>query len=126
MRFLRTIRLLCALLFIVAVSVGCSRSSAPLTPLAAEQIPTALQEAFAKAKPETRELVNQATAALQAQDYSKVFFALQTLSGQSGLNKKQQTAANRALLTANNLLQAAQAKGDAQAAETLNSYRANK
>jgi hypothetical protein len=126
MKLIRTKNLFLVLLLLVAGNSGCSRGIAPTTPLAAEQVPAALQEAFAKSKPEDKELVNQITAALQAQDYSKAFFTLQKLSGESGLNKKQQTAANRALLTANILLQSAQAKGDPQAAQTLQSYRANK
>jgi len=111
---------------VAAVSAGCGRGSAPLVPLAAEQIPAALQEAFAKAKPEAKELVNQVIAALQAQDCSKTFLALQILIRHSGLNKQQPNVASRSILAVNALLQAAQEKGDVQAAETLNTCRANK
>ncbi len=115
-----------AFLLVAFINVGCGRGSAPLSPLPEEQIPSALQEAFVKAQPEVKDLANQVVAALQTKDYSKAFLVLQILGGHSGLNKQQQNVASRSILTVNGLLQAAQEKGDFQAAETLNTYRANK
>jgi hypothetical protein len=105
---------------------GCRREAAPPSPLAAEQIPAALQQAFAKAAPEAKELVGHITTALAGQDYSKAFYAIQALSSQSGLTKNQQSTLGRSLLTVNNLLQSAQAKGDADAAQTIKTYRTSK
>jgi hypothetical protein len=92
----------------------------------AEQIPAALQQAFAKAKPDVKEMVAAISSGLSAQDYSKAFYALQALSSESGLNKDQQAVLGRSLLTVNNLLQASQAKGDAEAGKALTTYRKSK
>ena len=121
-----SLKLTIALVLSLAYCLGCDRSSAPPAPLAAEEMPAALQKAFSGSKPEAKELANQVVLAVQVQDYSKAFLTLQSLSAQSGLKRDQQSITARAMLTVNNLLQSAQTKGDAQATETLNSYRANK
>jgi len=115
-----------ALALCLAFCLGCDRSSAPPAPLAAEQIPAALQKSFKGSKAQIKELSDEVIAALQAKDYPKAFLTLQSLSAQSGLKREQQSIAARAMLTVNNLLQSAQTQGDAQAAETLKTYRANK
>src|ERR1041385_5072770 len=110
-----------------ALAVACSQEVSAPTPLAIEQVPDALQKSFKKGKPEAKDLVNQIVTSLQAQDYSKAYLDLQSLGGQSGLNKEQQSVASRSALTVNGLLQqAAQTKGDTKAAQTLNNYRINK
>jgi hypothetical protein len=106
--------------------LGCDKSSAPPQPLALEEVPAALQKSFSKAKGESKELVTQIVATLQAQDYSTAYLSIQKLAAQSGLNKDQQSAASRATLAINTALQSAQTKGDAKAAETLKAYRVNK
>lgn len=115
-----------ALLLPLLFGVGCDRSSAPPTPLAVEELPAAFEKAFSKAKPEAKELANQIVAAVQAKDYSKAFLDLQTLTGLPALTKEQMSVTSRALLTVNTLLQAAQAQGDAKAAETIQFHRATK
>jgi len=119
-------KLIMALALCLAFCLGCDRSSAPPAPLAAEQIPAALQKSFKGSKAQIKELSDEVIAALQAKDYPKAFLTLQSLSAQSGLKREQQSIAARAMLTVNNLLQSAQTQGDAQAAETLKTYRANK
>lgn len=106
--------------------LGCNRSSPPPTPLSVQEIPAALEKAFSKAKPETRDLANQVVTSVQAQDYSKAFPALQNLAGRPGLTKDQVSVTSRATLTVNSLLQAAETKGDQKAAQTLTIYRRDK
>ena len=89
-------------------------------------MPAALEQAFSKAKPEIKELANQVVAAVQAEDYSKAFLTIQNLASQPGLTKDQVSVASRATLTVNSLLQAAETKGDKQAAQTLQIYRKDK
>lgn len=115
-----------AFLLPLLFGVGCDRSSVPPTPLSEAELPAAMAKAFEKAKPEAKDLANQIVAAVQAKDYSKAFLGLQTLTGLPALNKQQVGVAASALLTVNNLLQAAQAQGDAKAAETINVYRSTK
>jgi hypothetical protein len=115
-----------ALLFVLTLGVGCNRTSPPLAPLSAEELPAALEKAFSKAKPDAKDLANQVVASVQAQDYSKAFLAIQSLASRPGLTKDQLSVTSRATLTLNSLLQAAQTKGDPQAAQTLKTYRRDK
>jgi hypothetical protein len=115
-----------ALLLVVTLGMGCNRSSPPPTPLGLEELPTALGKAFSKAKPDAKDLANQVVALVQVQDYSKAFLTMQSLASQPGLTKEQLSITSRATLTVNNLLQAAQSKGDPQAAQTLKTYRRDK
>ena len=105
---------------------GCNRDSAPPAPLSVAEFPAVFANAFGKAKPEIKEVSDQVVAAVQAQDYPKAFNALQSLVGRAGLTKEQSSVTGRALLTVNNLLQEAQAKGDAKAAEAVKIYRSTK
>lgn len=115
-----------ALILPLLFGMGCDRSSALPTPLAVKEFPVAFEKAFGKAKPEVKELGNQIVAAVQAKDYSKAFFGLQSLISAATLSKQQMSVASGALLTVNNLLEAAKAAGDQQAAETINIYRSTK
>ncbi len=115
-----------AVLAALAFGLGCNRSTPPPTPLSAQELPAALEKAFSKAKPDVKDLASQVVAAVQAQDYSKAFRAIQALAGQPGLTKEQASVASRATLTVNSLLQAAETKGDGQAAQTLKTYRRDK
>ncbi len=110
----------------LTLGVGCNRSTPPPTPLPAQEIPAALEKAFNKAKPDTKDLANQVAAAVQAQDYSKAFLAIQSLANRPGLSKDQVFVTSRATLTVNSLLQTAETKGDKKAAQTLKSYRVDK
>lgn len=115
-----------AFLLPMLLGLGCDRSSAPPAPLPVEQLPAAFEKAFAKAKPETKELANQIVVAVQAKDYSKAFYGLQNLLSQSVLTKPQSSVVSSALLTVNSLLEAAQAEGNQKAAETIKVYRSTK
>ena len=115
-----------AFVFVLALGTGCGRSSAPPEPLSVAELPAAFEKAFSKAKPEIKDLASQLVSALQSQNYSKAHADLQTLSGQLDLTKEQVSVTSRASLTVSTLLQEAQAKGDAKAAETLRNYHSNK
>jgi hypothetical protein len=115
-----------ALLFPLLVGLGCDRSSAPPTALAVEEFPAAFEKAFSKAKPETKELAKQIVTGVQAKDYSKAFLALQSLLSDATLSKQQMSVTSGALLTVNSLLEAAQAEGNQNAAETIKVYRSTK
>jgi hypothetical protein len=110
----------------LAFGVGCNRSTPPPTPLPVEELPAALEKAFSKAKPEIQDLANQVVAAVQAQDYPRGFQTIQNLASRPGLTKQQVSVTSRATLTVNSLLQAAEAKGDRNAAQTLQIYRKDK
>ena len=114
------------LLFALMLGLGCNKRVSPPTPLPIEQLPTVLQKAFSKAKPDVKDLANEVAAALQAPDYGKAFNGLQNLLCKPGLTKEQLNVTTRGSLTVNTLLQSAQASGDAKAAQTLKAYRINK
>ncbi|MDW8309628.1 MAG: hypothetical protein RMK20_09665 [Verrucomicrobiales bacterium] len=114
------------LLLALACGVGCNRSAAPPAPLRVEELPGALETAFARAQPDVKALANQIVVAVQARNYPKAFASLQTLSRSPGLTDEQLTILARATLTINALLQDARAEGDPQAARTLNTYRSQK
>jgi len=114
------------LLLFLALGLGCSRSSAPPTPLTAEELPGVLEKAFSTAKPPAKEQATQIVTAVQAKDYSKAFWGIQTLAGVTGLSKEQVKVTARATLTISSLLQSAQAEGDQKAAATIKTYRENK
>ncbi len=115
-----------ACLFALTLALGCGRSNPPPTPLTEQELPGALEKAFATGKPEAKELVSQVLASVQAKDYSKAFWAIQTLAGVQGMTKEQVNVAARATITISGLLQTAQAQGDAKAAATIQQYRETK
>ena len=115
-----------ALLLSLTFGAGCNRSTPPPTPLSVQEMPTALEKAFSKAKPDIKDLANQVVAAVQAQDYSRAFQAIQDLATRPGLTKDQVSVTSRATLTVNSLLQTAVTNGDTKAAETLQGYRKDK
>ena len=114
-----------ASIFILAVA-GCNRTVSPPTPVPIQQLPAALDKAFTKAKPDAKDLAKQIGDLVRTQDYGRAFFAMQNLVAKPGLNDDQQEVATGGLLTLNTLMQEAQAKGDAKAAEALKYYRENK
>ena len=126
MNNLNIFRVLSVLLLALLSSVGCDKSSTPPPSLTAAELPAALEKAFAKAKPEAKELANQVSTALQAKDYPKAFQAVQSLGALPSLTKQQAGVISSALVTVNALLQEAQAQGDAKAAQAIQYHRATK
>ena len=116
-----------ALLLVMVLGLGCNRSVPPPTPFTEAELPGAIEKAFSTAKqPEAKELATQLVTALQAKDYSKAHWAIQTLGGVQGLSKEQANVTARATMTINSLLQTAQAQGDAKAAQTIKRYMETK
>lgn len=105
---------------------ACKRDSGPPPPLPAEQIPAELKKGFADASATTRELSAQVASAVQSSNYVAAFSAAQALCARPDLKKKQQILAGRALLTVNELLQAAQARGDQDAAAAIQIHRSTR
>jgi len=69
------------LLLALMLGLGCNKQVSLPTPMPIEQLPSALEKAFNKAKPESKDLANQVLAALQAPDYAKAYTGLQNLLG---------------------------------------------
>jgi hypothetical protein len=115
-----------ALLFILLAGSGCDRASKPLPPLPLDQLPAALEKAFAKAEAETKDLAGSVGAAVRSQDYAKAFLGLQTLVGRPNLSREQSDVTARGMITVHQALQEAQEKGDAAAAQTLQFNRQNR
>ena len=115
-----------AFLFVLALGAGCNRNVPPPTPLTEEELPSVLEKAFSTAKPEAKDLATQVVNSVKAKDYSKAFWGIQALPSVPGLTKEQVKITARATLTINELLQAAQAQGDAKATQTLQQHRINK
>lgn len=105
---------------------GCDKSDTPQTALPLEELPAAFEKAFSKAKPEHKALANEIITTIKAKDYPKAFAGLQSLSSVPTLSKEQASTLGRATLTINELLQAAEAKGDEKAAATRENYRRTK
>ena len=122
-QFVRTV--LC--LFTVAtLSLGCKETSSPPPTLSIDQVPGALEKAFSKAPPETKELSTQVVSAIQGQDYGKAYAAIQNLATKPGLTKEQTSITASGIMAINTALQSAQAQGDNKAAEVLQIHRRNK
>ena len=95
---------------------GCEKNKPP-QPLSLDQIPAAMNQAFAKAPAERKELVERAVSALQNKEISKALMVVEGLCAVPDLTSEQREAASRTLLTLNQELQAAAQRGDKSAAE---------
>ena len=118
------------------LSCGCTKEAPPPKPLAIEEAPASLEEAFkapakgvtsqANQDSEVRALVNDARAALSAKDYAKALFALQSLSVRSDLTDAQRDFATRAMLSVHQALAQAASSGDQKAQQALDVRRATR
>lgn len=113
-------------LAMLLAAAGCKKAEGPPPAISLEQLPAALQKAFANAKPQATEPVNTLQGALRDKDYPKALMAVQAVATLPGLNKEQANVAAAGLITINNALQEAQSQGDQTAAQTLQTYRATK
>ena len=119
-------RILCSLLFVLLACSSCDRASKPLPPLPLDQLPVALEKAFSKAEPDTKELAGSVVASVRSQDYAKAYLGLQDLVGKPKLSREQADVTTRGSLTVHQALQEAQEKGDEAAAQTLQYNRQNR
>ncbi len=107
------------------MAVGCGEKKAA-EPLAVEQVPNAVENAFKEAPPEVKNSANEVIAAVQGKDEPKALVDLQNLSARSDLTPEQREAANRSIISLNQKLSEAAAQGDQRAAQALEVYRARK
>lgn len=112
-----------ALLLLIICGLGCKPKATMPTPLPVAELPTALEKAFRIAPAETKDMAGQVVALVRAQDYSKAHPQLLALAATPKLTPEQLDVTARGLVTLNELLQAAQAQGDTNAAQALETYR---
>jgi len=105
---------------------ACKPQNAAPSPLSADEIPNAMQKAFAKSKPETKQLVDKMLMALQAKDYPGAYQIAQNISQDPGLSKEQLLINARAMLGINELLKNASAGGDESASAFINFQKHNR
>lgn len=122
----KILQIFSALVVALLVVSGCDKTSTPPPALTAAEIPAAFEKAFAKAKPEVKEVATQVVTALQAKDYPNAFQGVQSLGALPSLTKQQASVISSALVTVNTLMQEAQAQGDAKSAQAIKNYRATK
>ena len=108
------------------LAAGCTKEIAPPKPIALEQAPSSLQEAFKGANSDLKSLVDAAVGSLGTKDYTKALFALQTLSARSDLTPQQRDLTTRSTLAVNQALADQANSGDQQAQQVLQFQRSNK
>lgn len=126
MNFLTSKTTALAMLLVLAVGLGCNRTTPPPTPLTSEELPGVLEKTFGTAKPQAKELAALVVTSVKGRDFAKAFSTIQALTAEPGLTKEQVNIAARAMITISGMLQEAQAQGDAKAAAAINHYRETK
>jgi hypothetical protein len=119
-----TLRLLW-LILPACLLVSCSKIGPP-APLSLADIPRELKQVFVTASPERKELVDRAVTALENQETVKALQVIEGLCAVPDLTEPQRRVATAALLTLNQELQAAAAKGDARAKQALQKYESTR
>lgn len=89
-------------LVLVAVFVACG--GAPPAPLTLEEIPAALQKAFANGKQETRTVIEGVAKQIERKQLGPASFQLQNMLEDRSLTKDQSALIARALITVNQKL----------------------
>ena len=105
---------------------ACSPSQTAPTPLPLAEIPAELRKAFAQAKPDTKQRLDQMLSALDAKDYPAAYQGGESISAAPGITKAQMMVTARALLEVHRLLQEATAQGDPRAAGFMDYQRHNR
>ena len=118
---------------LLLLAAGCNKPTQPPAPIAVEQAPASLEETFkegtsqaAKQDPEVKQLVSDASGAIQARNYPKALFALQSLSGRSDLTYQQRDFVTRSMLAVHKALEEQANSGDAAAQQALEFRRRTK
>lgn len=105
------------------LAAGCSKSGAGgPAPLAADQIPTAVNQAFATAPADTRQQVASVVTDAQAKDSSTTFVDLQNLSARPDLTPQQRQIVVRAMQTTFQQVRAEATNGNPAAQKVLHQY----
>jgi hypothetical protein len=115
-----------ALFLVLALGLGCNRTTPPPTPFTPEELPGAMENAFSTAKPQAKELAALVVTSVKGKDFARAFSTIQALVAEPGLTKEQVNVASRATITVSALLQEAGAQGDAKAAAAVKLYRETK
>ena len=113
---------------------ACDKPAEPPKAVAIEKAPEGLKEAFKETPKQTRspenaavkQQVNEASAALQTQDYSRALVLLESLSGRSDLTRDQREFVTSSMMAAHKALSTAASSGNADAAKALEFRRATK
>jgi hypothetical protein len=100
--------------------------SGPPQALTEEEIPAAMEKAFATAEPEKKTLADQAVQSMQRKQYAKALLEFQSLCAIPELSKEQRNVASRSMLTVNESLQAAGNEGDKSAENLIRFHQMNK
>ena len=108
-----------ALVWLLLIGAGCGRGTRPPEALPADQVAPAIEKEFKNAQPDLRNSVQMAVAALKTNDLATAYLALQSLSGSKDLTDKQRLVVTRSLLTINDKVREAAAKGEGKAGEVL-------
>jgi hypothetical protein len=123
----RLLRFWCSAIWLITLCLaGCNREQGPPPSLAVEKIPAELEKAFAKASPESKDLVAKVTSGLQTKDFPAAYDAIQALGAVPSTTKEQRSVATRAMLTIYGLLQEAQSQGDEKSAAALRYHQSTK
>ncbi|MCX6883476.1 MAG: hypothetical protein WCR20_00375 [Verrucomicrobiota bacterium] len=96
---------------------GCSKEYEVPSALTVAELPTALEKAFSSAAAERKELVDRSIGALKEGKLPNALMVIESLCAIPDLTPTQRTVATRAVLTLNQELQSAAAKGDKSAAD---------
>jgi hypothetical protein len=107
---------------LLALVVGCSKSSSQPRALEPAKVPTVVNQAFQTAPEDTKQQASSFVSAFQGQDTPKAFEQLKKLSQQSNLSADQRATVARAMQTTIQQLQAAAQSGNQAAKATLHQY----
>ncbi len=120
------VRSVVSLIFALTFSsiISCKKAGAP-APVTAAQAQTAMQDAFKQANPELKAAVDEAAAAIEREP-AKALGQLQTISANVDLTSEQRRAAEQSMLLLLKNIREAASKGDANAEQALEAYRATK
>lgn len=103
--------LVCTLLTCSAWFVGCSKSNAP-APLTDANFSAELNKSFENSKPETKQIVQQASASFESKQFVSADAAISGLLSRPDLSNEERQMASRALISLNQKIQQAAEQGD--------------
>jgi hypothetical protein len=104
--------------------IACKKGEAP-SPATPAQAQTAMQDAFKQASPELKAAADETAAAIEREP-ANALGKLQAISSNVDLTSEQRRAAEQSMLLLLKKLREAAAKGDANAEQALDAYRATK
>lgn len=111
-------------LFALVLVSGCGeeKGTPPPEPLAVEEAPSTLEEAFANSTGELKTMADEAVRFLRVADYPRALVSLQKLSARTDLTSSQRGLTAKALMTADQKVSESAQSGNKEA-EKLQQYR---